>query len=194
MQPPRTRALALRSERRAEASGTVRNNLDQGAASARFGRRPYLRVKMDRLEVFGRTVSGVLGDPQWDSTQRSLAGVEIWAGKKTAASAAKQRGLEWGTVEINDGPDQDLTTAIGFLYGISLIMAVAEGGLAVLAPVCSSFVFLRIQVSVSVSRKTITKVMQITPLFFKATSRLKWQHSTLRWLWRGASLHCGSSR
>ena len=100
-----------------------------------------LAQTMDRFEVFGRTVSGVLGDPQWDSTQRSLAGVEIWAGKKTVASAAKQRGLKWGTVEINDGPEQDLTTAIGFLYGISLIMAVAEGGLAVLAPVCSSFVF-----------------------------------------------------
>ena len=99
------------------------------------------RKMMELPELFGCAVAGVLADPQWASKQRPLAGVEIWAGRKTVASAAKQRGLNWGTVDINDGPEQDLTTAAGFFYGVSLIMAVAARGLAVLAPVCSSFVW-----------------------------------------------------
>ena len=97
---------------------------------------------LDDFTLFGHTVSSVLRNPRWAASRRALAGVEIWAGTKAVSRSAAKNGLKFATIEIeDDAAEQDLTTQIGFEYGVSCLMAVAEGGLAVMAPACSSFVW-----------------------------------------------------
>ena len=89
------------------------------------------------LRVFGATIGDVLAL----SPPRDLDAVELWAGRKAATSAARAQGLKCQTVEREDGPNQDLTTEEGFWAAAKAIMGLRIGGLLIMAPVCSSFVF-----------------------------------------------------
>jgi hypothetical protein len=92
--------------------------------------------------LFGYTVNSVLNDSSFNSAERRLSGCELWAGCKRIAKAVRAKGLEAETVELDDDPiNQDLTTKAGFEYALCLIMRVVEGGLLLMSPVCSSFVF-----------------------------------------------------
>ena len=89
------------------------------------------------LRVFGATVFDVLAL----ALPRDLDVVELWAGKKVATFAARKEGLNCQTIEREDGPGQDLTTEEGFWAAARAIMGLRIGGLLIMAPVCSSFVF-----------------------------------------------------
>ena len=55
--------------------------------------------------------------------------------------AARACGLNCKTMELKDGPGQDLTTETGFLNAVRFVLEIKESGLLIMAPVCSSFVF-----------------------------------------------------
>ena len=94
-------------------------------------------VALPNLRVFGTAVCDVLAM----ALPRDLDVVELWAGKKAATFAAMREGLNCQTVEREDGPGQDLTTEEGFWAAARAIMRLRIGGLLIMAPVCSSFVF-----------------------------------------------------
>ena len=94
-------------------------------------------VALPNLLVFGTAVCDVLAM----ALPRDLDVVELWAGKKAATFAAMREGLNCQTVEREDGPGQDLTTEEGFWAAARAIMRLRIGGLLIMAPVCSSFVF-----------------------------------------------------
>ncbi len=90
--------------------------------------------------VFGTTVTDVLAKP--DPAERTLHCVEMWAGEGRVAVAAAEQGYSSDTVEIREDPaNQDLTTKAGFEYAVGLVLRLAKGGLLMMAPVCSSWVF-----------------------------------------------------
>ena len=96
-----------------------------------------------RLTIFCFTVASILDNVHWARQPRSYDVGEFWAGVGSVARSATAQGLRAFTVEKEDaeGQQQDLLTEAGFLLGVERVMQLKPGGLLVMGPVCSSWVF-----------------------------------------------------
>ena len=97
-----------------------------------------------RAMVFGRDLDSVL---QGATGERDLDVVELWSGVGSVVSAATRSGFEAvpfdkfrtaGETENNE----DILTESGFALALSLVLRLRPGGLLIMAPVCSSWIFL----------------------------------------------------
>ena len=94
------------------------------------------------LVVFEISLFSALVDPQWREPGLALQAVEIFAGVAAVTTAATRAGHVAEAIDVViGGKRHDLLTRGGFLTALACVLALPPGGLAVLAPVCSSFVF-----------------------------------------------------
>ena len=116
--------------------------LHSEAADSKVFHSTKMRNPVTDFTLFGFTVAAVLSSPYFLGLPRDLKLLEVWAGLKRCHRAAVALGLPADTVEIeDDSVHQDMTTRAGFEYALTRVMRLAVGGLLVLTPVCSSFVF-----------------------------------------------------
>ena len=92
------------------------------------------------LSVHGLSLSDLLRIAE--STVRDVDVAELWSGVGNIQRAASSSGFQAVSFDLRNSPAQDMRTAGGFLAAVSLISKVKVGGLAWLAPPCSSFCYL----------------------------------------------------
>ena len=63
------------------------------------------------------------------STARELDGLEVFAGTKHLTAGCRSHGLLFGTIEVEDGADQDVLTPAGLAKTISFLCRVKTRGL-----------------------------------------------------------------
>ena len=91
--------------------------------------------------VHGFTVSEFV---DVDDVVRDISVLEFWAGVGLIATAARAQGLRAETIELTTGrPTDDLLSYEGFRHAVGLVLRLKKDGLLWLAPVCSTFVWLR---------------------------------------------------
>ena len=94
------------------------------------------------LARFGITLLSALTDPQWLDPGLVLEVVEIFAGVAAVTAAASSRGFAATAIDIVfERKKHNLLERSGFLLALACVLALPPGGLLILAPVCSSFVF-----------------------------------------------------
>lgn len=91
------------------------------------------------VSVFGITPADALG---WPSPARDVDVVELWSGVGGVAAAARNVGLVAVEFDISRSPTEDLTWLPGFRSAVQHVLSLRDGGLLVMAPVCSSFVWM----------------------------------------------------
>ena len=92
--------------------------------------------------VFGLTVRQVLEEPEYQVNPRDLQCVELRAGRKAVAKAARGAGYSVATFDIQDDVvEQDLASWNGFRNAVATVMRLQPGGYLHQAPVCASFVW-----------------------------------------------------
>ena len=102
------------------------------AALALFGAPLVLR------QLVGLTIQHPLID-----TASSLGFVEFFAGKAEVTRAMQRSGRCAFAYELNNDPLwQNMNSAEGFLHALSLVLRLPPGGGVLMAPVCSSWVFM----------------------------------------------------
>ena len=95
-------------------------------------------------------MSSVLNSVLWTTRPRDLDVVELWSGVESVVKEAQERGYYAKPFDLNRIPgstdvpgrtSEDILTREGFERALDLVVRVREGGLAGMAPVCSSFIF-----------------------------------------------------
>ena len=75
--------------------------------------------------------------------ERTLHAVEYFAGAREVTKAHHRRGRRVAAFEMKDHPKLcDFTGALGFCYATLLALRLATGGIALAAPVCSTWVWI----------------------------------------------------
>ena len=112
-----------------------------------------LRAAATRCTIclFGvHTVATVMASLHYTSLHRDLDVVELWSGVGSTVKAAEAYGLSAAAFDKDRRPGltnkagpgcEDITTETGFRNAVTLVMRIREGGLAGMAPTCSSFGF-----------------------------------------------------
>lgn len=104
-----------------------------------------------QLRLLGRfTVANVLDDESLTGISRDLDMVELWAGVMSVTFAGRRRGYRAvafdlvrvpGTSDVPGPKSEDLTSEVGFVNALTLVLRLRVGALLGMSPVCSSFVF-----------------------------------------------------
>jgi hypothetical protein len=99
--------------------------------------------QLNSLVVLGWSLSSALSL----SVERSLDVVELWSGVGSIVQAARSKHLSATPFDKYRNPhksdtSEDILTPSGFRAALLLVLALKEGGLLWLAPVCSSWVWL----------------------------------------------------
>ena len=92
------------------------------------------------LSFFGYTIDSICRDGQLQALQRDLDIAEIFSTAKSLVTYGEQSGLTGRGFDWKSG-DASVTTQTGFLSALRLVMRLKVGGLLMVAPDCSSFVF-----------------------------------------------------
>lgn len=93
-----------------------------------------------RLTMFGISLEAALQDPQFSPGSRDLDVAEVFTTAQAVVKAGLAAGLAAEPYDIKAGHG-DACTAAGFQQAMQLILRLRPGGLAVIAPDCSSFGF-----------------------------------------------------
>jgi len=91
------------------------------------------------LKVFGLSLENAL---RWSDVHRDVDVCELWAGVCSVASAAETRDLQTVCLDIALNSEDDVTTLTGFRRALRAVQRLRRGGLLVMGPTCSSFVFM----------------------------------------------------
>ena len=90
------------------------------------------------LVIFGLQVWDIMDWP----AERNLDVCELWSGVGAVAGAARIRALSAQEFDKARTPMEDITSLSGFRQALQYVLSLREGGLLMMAPVCSSFVWL----------------------------------------------------
>ena len=109
-----------------------------------------LPVDLQKHSVHGYTLASTL--QTWGHVQRTCDVLEIWAGVGSIALAGRKLSMSTKEIElfrlpgVTDDPlsdkTEDLRCAEGVANTLAALMSVKEHGLVMMAPVCSSMVFM----------------------------------------------------
>ena len=91
--------------------------------------------------IFGYTLASILASPYFATLPRDIDVLEVFTVAESVATAARDRGLRAETFDYANSEHHSATEQNGFLQVLTLVMRVREGGLACIAPECSSFSF-----------------------------------------------------
>lgn len=108
---------------------------------------------------------------------RDLDAVDAFCGAGRISTVFRKAGKRAEAFDINDGPEGDILSLVGFLRCILLVLRVREGGLVVGGPPCSSFVF----INTGTSRRSRKKVLGRETLQYVADANA----ITCRWVLLG---------
>lgn len=95
------------------------------------------------LQIFGVSLFSALTDDRWKDCALAISAAEIFAGVAAVIAAVHQLTPKLGhAIDVTiDRLRHDLLTRQGFLLALAAVLALPPGGLLILAPPCSSFVF-----------------------------------------------------
>ena len=100
---------------------------------------PYAAPLAKDIKVFTLSVHDAL---QWDDVDRDLDLCELWAGVGSVSKAAARRKLKTNCLDILLLPGDDVTTLTGFRKTLAVVQRLRPGGLLMMGPPCSSFVWM----------------------------------------------------
>ena len=90
------------------------------------------------IVVFNISLISVLEDPEWMTVEQDLLVAEIFTTAQALVLAARAAGHRAQAYDTELG-DPDILTRQGFFAAVRLVLRVKAGGLALVAPVCSSW-------------------------------------------------------
>ena len=100
---------------------------------------PFAAPLAKDIKVFTLSVHDAL---QWDDVDRDLDLCELWAGVGSVSKAAARRKLKTSCLDILLLPGDDVTTLTGFRKTLAVVQRLRPGGLLMMGPPCSSFVWM----------------------------------------------------
>ena len=99
-------------------------------------------IQVGALIIFAKyTVDTILQDPQYQGNNRDLDTVELFSGSEVLTRASRQAGWRAAPFDMLRSPQEDLTTEVGFLKALGLVMRLRAGALLWIGVVCSSWTF-----------------------------------------------------
>ena len=99
------------------------------------------RAFLANLKVFSLSVEAALS---FEDVARDLDVIELWAGTATVASAAQEKGLHTAIFDIKHDPADDMCCLTGFRAALQAARRLRPGGLLMMGPPCSSFVWMNL--------------------------------------------------
>ena len=100
---------------------------------------PFAAPLAKDIRVFTLSVHDAL---QWGDVDRDLDLCELWAGVGSVSKAAARRKLKTNCLDILLLPGDDVTTLTGFRKTLAVVQRLRPGGLLMMGPPCSSFVWM----------------------------------------------------
>ena len=94
---------------------------------------------LKRTTVFGLSVSEALS---WVGVERDLDVCELWAGVGSVVRAAAKRKLATVGLDISSDNEEDFTCLAGFRKALHEVQRLRRGGLLIMGPPCSTFVWM----------------------------------------------------